>query len=496
MSGDIAPHGDARDLAEGGGFGVLGQRIGLVLGPAIAIGLQLLPAPTGLSPEGWMTVSLLALMVIWWVTEPIPVAATALIPLVGLPLFGVVRPGEAAAPYADPIIFLFIGGFILAVAVERWNLHARAALSVAVGVGVNPRALVGGFILGAGLISMWISNTATALMLMPIAVAVAQAVGKDGRADPKLGMALVLGVAYAASIGGMGTPVGSPTNLIAMGYLEKQGLSLSFSQWMMLGVPVMALLLPALWLIVSAGMKPAAAIDAANSRATVRAALRSLGPLSAPETRIMIVFGLVALGWMTRELLVKIPGLGGLTDMMIAIAGALVLFMIPSGAKDDPAKPLLDWPTAERLPWGIALLFGGGLSIAGAMEATGLSDWLALMLGGVTALHPILVVAVLIAITVVVTELMSNVATLTALLPIIGSLAVAAGVNPLFLAFPACLAASLGFMLPIATAPNAVAYATGLAPAREMLRRGLALNVAGMIAILIVTELIGPMVLR
>lgn len=496
MAREPAPHGDARDLAEGGAFGATGQRAGLALGPLAAVGLQLIAPPTGLSPEGWMTVSILTLMVIWWVTEPVPVAATALIPLFALPMFGVVRPGEAAAPYADPIIFLFIGGFMLAVAIERWRLHARAALSVALWVGVNPRALVGGFILGAGLISMWISNTATALMLTPIAVAVAHAVGKDGRADPKLGMALVLGVAYAASIGGMGTPVGSPTNLIAMGYLEKQGLALSFSQWMTLGVPVIAILLPALWLIVTAGMKPATAIEAANSRATVRAALRALGPLSAPEARIMIVFALVALGWMTRELLVQIPGLGGLTDMMIAVAGALLLFLIPSGAKDAPEQPLLDWPTAERLPWGIVLLFGGGLSVAGAMEATGLSDWLALMLGGVTALHPVLVVALLIAITVIVTELMSNVATLTALLPIIGSLAVAAGVNPLFLAFPACLAASLGFMLPIATAPNAVAYATGLAPAREMLRRGLLLNVAGMAAILAVTELIGPFVLR
>jgi sodium-dependent dicarboxylate transporter 2/3/5 len=435
----------------------------------------------------------MALMVVWWVTEPVPVAATALLPLVSLPLLDVLPAREAAAPYADPVLFLFIGGFMIAIAVERWNLHARAALLIASAVGASPHRLVAGFVLGAGLISMWISNTATALMLTPIAVGVAAAMARGGQVDRKLGAALVLGVAYAASLGGMATPVGSPTNVIAMGFLERQQVQISFTQWMSLGVPVMAVMLPVLWFIVTRGLKPVSreAADAAGQ--VVRGALKDLGPMTVPEWRVLAVFLAVALAWMTRELLVQVPGLGRLTDTGIALIGTLALFLIPAG--DHTGRQLLDWPSAERIPWGIVLLFGGGLSMAGAMDATGLSGWLATQMEGLGGLPPVLVILALLVLTVVVTELMSNVATLTGLLPILGALAVALGVNPLFLAFPVCLAASLGFMLPIATAPNAVAYATGLPGTRTMLRVGFLLNAAGVIVILAVTQALGPLVL-
>lgn len=483
-------------IEEGGGFGRRGRLVGAVLGPALFVGLQLLGAPEGLSREAWLTVSILALMVTWWVLEPVPVAATALIPLVALPLLGVVPVKEAAAPFADPILFLFIGGFMLAVAVERWNLHARAALSLTAAIGSSPRRLVAGFILGTGLISMWISNTAAALMLTPIAIGVARAAAGPGRpGDPALNSALVLGVAYAASIGGMATPVGSPTNVIAVGWLEQAGVSVTFTQWMMLGVPVMLLLLPALWLILIRGIRPVDADHAHAAQDAVRGALAGLGPMSTPEARVLGVFVLVALGWMLREFLVQIPGLSRLSDMMVAILGALALFLIPSGAGPGRPSRLLDWPAAQRIPWGIVLLFGGGLSVAGAMEATGLSQWLGTQMEGVASLPPLLVVALLLLLTVAVTELMSNVATLTGLLPILGALALALGVNPLFLAFPVCLAASLGFMLPIATAPNAVAYASGLTDTKRMLRAGFLLNAAGVAAILAVTQALGPAVL-
>lgn len=481
---------------EDGGTGPIGRLVGLVLGPALVVGLHLAGPPQHLSPQAWIVVSLLALMLVWWVTEAIPAAATALLPLFVLPLAGVVPAAEAAAPYADPILFLFIGGFMIARAIELWDLHARVALSVAAAVGARPAALVGGFILAAALLSMWISNTATALMLVPIAAAVARAMAAHGHDDPKLGAALILGVAYAASIGGMGTPVGSPTNVIAMGFLADQGLTLSFLQWMALGVPVMALTLPALWLLTASGLKRASADDAARGRQVLGEARAALGPVSKAETRVGLVFLAVAVCWITRELvLTRLPGLERLTDTAIALAGALALFLLPSGAGEGRPKRLLDWNTAERIPWGIVLLFGGGLSVAGAMEATGLSEWLAGELQALRAYELLAVIAALIVVTLIATELMSNVATLTAMLPIVLALATALQVPPLYLVFPVSIAASLGFMLPIATAPNAIAYATGYPSLKRMLVIGGLLNVAGVGAILAVNALFAPAVL-
>lgn len=479
---------------EGGGLGVWGRRVGLILGPALAIGLQLAGAPEGLSVQAWWVVSIMALMLIWWVTEAAPIAATALIPLVALPLTGAASAAEAAKPYADPILYLFIGGFMLAAAIERWGLHARIALTIAGALGARPAGLVAGFILAAGLLSLWISNTATALMLMPIAVAVARTMTENGHRDPRLGVALVLGVAYAASIGGMGTPVGSPTNVIAMGFLNDRGVALSFLQWMTLGLPVVAILLPVLWVIVTRGLVVATPEDAERGRGVLKAAREALGPASPAERRVLMVFVAVASAWTLRELvLVNIPGLERLSDMGIAIAGALALFLLPSG---DRARPrLLDWSSAERIPWGIVILFGGGLSIAAAMDSTGLSQWLGIAMQGLQGFEPLIILVALLLITLVATEMMSNVATLTAMLPIVATLALALGVNPLLLVFPVTLTASLGFMLPIATAANAIAFATGLPSLRTMLWKGFFLNVAGILAILAVNAVLAKRVL-
>ncbi len=495
MSSSPASQADAAaGMGEGGGLGATGRRLGLVLGPAIAIGLQLVGAPEGLSVQAWWVVSIMALMLVWWVTEAVPIAATALIPLIALPLTGAANAAEAAKPYADPVLYLFIGGFMLAAAIERWGLHARIALTVAGAVGARPTALVAGFILAAGLLSLWISNTATALMLTPIAVAVARAMGDHGHRDPRLGVALVLGVAYAASIGGMGTPVGSPTNVIAMAFLDERGVELSFVQWMMLGIPVVAILLPLLWFIVTRGLVSATAEDVARGRDVLRRAREALGPASPAEKRVLMVFVAVASAWLLRELLlVKIPGLERLSDMGVAIAGALLLFLLPSG---DPERPrLLDWTSAERIPWGIVVLFGGGLSIAAAMDSTGLSQWLGLAMQGLQGYHPLLILVVLLLITLIATEMMSNVATLTAMLPIVAALAVALEINPLLLVFPVTLTASLGFMLPIATAANAIAFATGLPSLRTMLWKGFLLNAAGIAAITAVNALLAGSVL-
>ncbi len=465
------------------GFGRVGRWVGLILGPALALRLQLLPPPQGLSPEAWRVVSLAALMVVWWVTEAIPISATALLPLAALPLIGAASIRDAAAPYADQIVFLFIGGFILAACVERWRLHERVALSIASVAGGRPAALVAGFMIASCAISMWISNTATTLMLAPIAIGAARALSADGKADLALGGALTLGVAHAATIGGIGTPVGTPTNLIAIAFFERAGEPIAFIDWMARAIPMMLLMLPLAWFFLCLplfGRKAHARFDAIG--AVVREALAKLGPMSKPEARIGIVFALVALAWMFRLQLTELPGLSALTDTGVAIIGALLLFLIPFGRA--PSEKLIDWKTAERIPWGIAILFGGGLSLAAAMESTGLARWIGdwiVALDGVSAFG---LVAVLVVATILVSELASNVATLTSMLPVVAAVASATDTPLQPLAFPVAIAASFAFMLPVATAPNAIAYSSGLVTLKRMLAVGFGLNVAATVIIL------------
>ncbi len=427
-------------------------------------------------------VSLIALMVVWWVTEPIPIAATALIPLFALPLLGAASMKDAAAPYADPIVFLFIGGFILAASVERWRLHERIALSIAVRADGRPALLVAGFMLASALISMWISNTATTLMLAPIAIGAARALSPDGKPNLALGGALTLGVAHAATIAGIGTPVGSPTNLIGIAFLERAGEPMAFIEWMARAIPMMLVMLPLAWLFLCWPLfgKGHARFEAVGD--VVRSALDALGPIRTPEMRIGLVFGAVALMWMFRTLIVELPGLGGLTDTGIAIVGALSLFLIPSGRARG--EKLIDWPTAERIPWGIAILFGGGLSLAGAMEATGLAQWIGQSISSMDGLSTLGLIAVLVVCTILISELASNVATLTSMLPIVAAVAAATGAPLTTLAFPVSIAASFAFMLPVATAPNAIAYSSGLVTLKRMLAVGFGLNIAAAVLII------------
>lgn len=475
---------EAAIAVEETGFGRAGRWVGLALGPALAIGLQLLPPPEGLSIEAWRVVSLSLLMVVFWVSEAIPIAATAMLPLAALPLMGAASMRDAAAPYADPIVFLFIGGFILAACVERWHLHERIALSIATAAGGRPVALVGGFMIASALISMWISNTATTLMLAPIAVGAARALSIDGKPDLALGGALTLGVAHAATIGGIGTPVGSPTNLIGMAFFERAGEPMAFIDWMARALPLVLIMLPLAWLLLCWPLfsrKTHARFDAID--AVVREALAKLGRVRAPEMRIGIVFALVAIAWMTRTELVKLPGLSALSDTGIAVVGALSLFFIPSGRAGG--EKLIDWKTAERIPWGIAVLFGGGLSLAAAMESTGLARWIGDYIAGLDGVSALGLVAVLVVVTILVSELASNVATLTSMLPVVAAVASATDAPLQPLAFPVAIAASFAFMLPVATAPNAIAYSTGLLSLKRMLAVGLCLNIAAAVLIIV-----------
>lgn len=484
------------------GLSPAATRAGAILGPALALSMLSLGAPEGLSPEGWRTLALLAWMVVWWLTGPVPIAATSLLPLIWLPLSGAANAVDASAAYASPIVFLFVGGFMIAMAVERWGLHARIALGMIAAVGTRPVALIGSFALASALLSMWISNTATTLMLIPTAIGVAHAVaqcdrdarpGADTPTEPSLAAPLALMVAWAASIGGIGTPVGSPTNLIAMSYLQKEGLRLDFAQWMLIAVPLMLLMLAAVWALLAWPLRGRHTSDGAARLLAERR--RALGPMRAPERRVLAVFAVVALAWMCAPLLKRIDGLQALNDTAIAIAGALLLFALPSGDADAPRTRLLDWDTAVRIPWGVALLFGGGLSVAAAMESHGVSEWLGASLSGLRGLSPLLVLLALAALTVLASEFMSNVATLAAFLPVVGAVSLATGMPPLVLAFTASMSATLAFMMPAGTAPNAIAYGTGAIPIQRMIRTGLWLNLIGIAATAAISTWWAPRVL-
>jgi sodium-dependent dicarboxylate transporter 2/3/5 len=473
------------------------QRIGFLLGPLLALLVLFSPTPEGLSPEGWKVVALAAWMAVWWSTEAIPVPATSLIPLVYLPLAGVGSLSEASSPYANPVIFLLLGGFIIAMAMQRWHLHQRIALAIVTRAGDHPAALIGGFMAASAFLSMWISNTATTLMMVPIALGVAEAVAGEDEPHPAFTVALLLGVAYAASIGGLGTIVGTPPNLLVVGYLrETMGIEISFVQWMAFGVPVVLLMVPIAWFVLT---RWAFRIDSAGSGSggqVVRDELAAMGRITLPERRTALLFLAVAAAWICRPLIVQIPGLEGLSDMGIAVAGAVAVFVIPSGSTREKGSFLLDWDWAVRLPWGVILLFGGGLSLAAAVAHTGLAVWLGDALAVLTTFHLLILMLALVSMVIFLTELTSNTATVAALLPVLGAVALKGNYDPILLAAPAALAASCAFMLPVATAPNAIIFSGGHVTIPHMVKAGFRLNLLGIVIVTGISYGLVPVIFR
>ena len=476
------------------------QKVGLTIGVVFGLGLQLLPVPDGLSPDGWIVVSMAILMVSWWVTEAIPIPVTSLLPLVVLPTTGVAPIADAAGPYASPIVLLLMGGFIIAKSVERWNLHARIALNIVVRAGNHPAALIGGFMLASAVLSMWISNTATVIMLIPIAISVSYAVLGDKAARAPFTIALLLGVAYGASIGGLGTPVGTPTNLIVIGYLEREASqSISFAQWMMIGIPTVVVMLPAAWLVLTRWGLRIETPENDTGSDVVKDALAALGRITRPESRVLLVFAIIAAFWMFRRPLNGLEIFGvmpfsGVTDHVIAIAGAIAMFLVPSGSSEDRGARLLDWDTAVKIPWGVMLLFGGGLSLASVITGTGLAAWLGGQMAGLTEMPLIVIMFALVVFVIFATELTSNVATASALLPVIGAIATAGGADPMLLAVPVAMAASCAFMLPMATGPNAIVFASGEVTIPQMASIGIRLNLLGVVLITSLVTVLVPII--
>lgn len=477
------------------------QKAALLAGPLAFAALLFAGAPGGLSFEAWVVVALLVLMASWWVTEAIPIPVTSLLPLVVLPVFGVRTIQEAAAPYADRTIMLLLGGFIIAKSVERWHLHERLALLTVSRAGASPGGLSLGFLIASAALSAWISNTATTIMLMPVALSVAQSLGARAGAGSALSVALCLSVAYGASIGGLATPIGTPTNLIVMGALERAGdARITFQRWMTFGVPTVIAMIPAAWLVLTRLSGPIAACDGDPQR-HVRERLAALGRWTVPEVRTLTVFAIIAFFWIFRSAFISelrifgVAPFAGLTDHVIAIAGAIAMFLVPAGCSRDRGAMLLDWPTAQGIPWDVILLFGGGLSLAAAITATGLGAWLGDRMGGLMTLPGVLIILTLAAFVILATEVTSNVATAAALMPVVIAIAAAAGIDPASLAIPVALAASCAFMFPMATAPNAIAYASGEMSIARMARIGIKLNAFGVLIITAIAWLLTPLVL-
>ncbi|WP_347329932.1 SLC13 family permease [Marinimicrobium locisalis] len=450
------------------------------------VGLALvlwLPSPEGLSPSAWHALGLTWLMAVFWIAETLPLAVTALLPIVLGPLLGLAAPPEVTRAYAHPLIFLFLGGFVLGLAMERWRLHERIALWILSAVGGTTQREIAGFMLATAFLSMWVSNTATSIMMLPIALSVIQVkTPRDARQGNPYAVALLLSVAYAASIGGIATLIGTPPNALLAAYLSDQHqIELGFGEWMLIGLPVSILMLALAWVwltqVVARGKTGGTAAAVAHSdsgRALFREQLSALGPLTRMERRVALVFVVTAAAWMSQPLLAQWLPAETVTDTGIAIACAIALHLLPAG---DGKNRLMNWESSQKLPWGVLLLFGGGLALAGIIQESGLAQAIA---SGLEQLDRWPMVAIVAAVTVIfLTEVTSNTATAAAFMPLLGALALALGLPPQALAVPAAIAASCAFMLPVATPPNAIVFGSGQLTVRQMASAGLALNLMG-----------------
>lgn len=448
-----------------------------------------LPIPMALSAKFAAGITLW--MAVWWITEPVNTAVTALLPLVLFPLMGVMPLKKTAAEYSNEIVYLFMAGFMFGKAIEHWKLHRRIALEMVHRIGTDPERMLLGFMTATAFVSMWISNTATAVMMTPVAVAVL--VGRR-EFDPNFAKALLLGIGYAASIGGMATVVGTPTNAIFVSFVsQKMGESVSFSKWFLFGFPyALVLTLLCWWLLLRLFPFQKHDDDEADSREKIRAELNALGRTTLPEKLLMAVFGLVVFGWVSGSLVwydwLKWQS-GG--DTVLMLVGVLLLFLLPSDGRKGPA--LLTWEVAERIPWGVIVFFGGGLAMAKGFDESGLAIWLGGQMQGLQSLPVWVILLAVLALVVVLSEVASNIATASMMMPVLASLAVALGVHPFGLLMSATIAASVGFGLPIATAPNAIVFGAGFLNTRDMARAGFLLDAIAVVLLLLFVYAVMPL---
>lgn len=461
-------------------FGFWGGLIVFVL-------MLVLPAPAGMEPSAWRVAALTILMATWWMTQALPLTVTALLPFLALPLMDIMTAQDVAKEYYSPTLFLILGGAFLALTIERTGMHRRVALAILGRSGHSVTGLMIAFMGSTALLSMMMSNTSIALIMVPIAVAVLAAGGTKPGETAGLAGALIMGVAFAASIGGLGTLVGSPTNAIAAGLVEKQlGIQISFLTWMLYGLPVVIVGVPlCAFILLRVQNVTAGSFD-------VDAARESIGkaqPMSIAEKRLVPIFLLVIGLWIAQPLLEPLLPKGGITDGSIAIAGSLLLFLIPDGT----GRPLLIWQEADRAPWGVIMMFGGGLALAAGITQSGLAAWLGEALQPLSVVHPVIIALALTALVILITEFASNVATASGVLPVVAGLVAATGADPWLMAMAASMAASWGFMMPSGTGPNAIAWASGHIALPKMVKAGFLLDLAGIPLIVGAVWLVGQL---
>ena len=472
--------------------------IGLVLGPLAFLLIQSflgVDADSGLTTPMRAVLAVTAWTAIWWITEAVPIAVASLLPMVLFPLTGALSGPETTAAYGHYIVFLFLGGFMLAMAFERWNLHRRVALWVIDVIGSSPRTIILGVMVATASLSMWISNTATSVMMLPIAIAIAKQLADDpetpGDENATFGKALMLSIAYSASIGGMGSLIGTPVNMVLVGQVrEVFDVEIGFLEWLRVGVPVAAVLLVVCWLYLTRIAFKLPGEPLAGGQAEIKRLRKAQGPISDEEIKVLVLFVIVALSWILRKA-VLVKYFPGINDTVIAICGAIALFLIPGRERGES---LLTWSEAVKLPWGVVLLMGGGFALAAGFSATNLAEYLASVLVVPESIPLFVVLLLVVAAVNFLTEVTSNVATVSMLLPVLAAAAIPLGVHPYALLVPATLAAGCAFMLPVATPPNAVVFGSGHLTVPDMVRAGLRMNLVSIVLIALFGYFVLPLI--
>ncbi len=469
---------------------------GLLFGPAL-FGLIIFLSPAHLlNPDAWKVIGVATWMITWWITEAAPIAVTALLPIVLFPLTGIFTVDEATAPYANKIIFLFMGGFLLGLGMERHNLHKRIALNLIKLTGTNPNGIILGFMITTAFISMWISNTATTVMMLPIAMSITNLLGIEGSEDKgkiRFGLGMMLGIAYAANIGGTATIIGTPPNVAWVGFMSDMlGYEVTFAKYLMIGVPICIVMLTVTYLLITRVLYPSRIKNLTESAEVIHNQLKELGGITLAEKRVALIFILTASTWILRGSINNLLEINLLNDSVIAIAGGILMFITPVNLKK--AEFLLEWNYTSKLPWGILLLFGGGLTLAKSMEKANIVQVVGESIAGEGNINTILLIAGLTAFMLFMTELMSNVALVVIFVPVVIGISQSLGINPVYLTVPVTLASSYAFMMPISTPPNAIVFSSGMIRIKDMMRAGIVLNIIAILLLVILSQTLLPLI--
>lgn len=473
-----------------------------IAGGVLAAALVYLTNPFGVSLHALKILSIAALMITWWVSEALPMPVVALMPVILFPLLGIATLEKTAAPYAHPVIFLFMGGFMLGLAIEKWNLHKRIALGIVQLTGTSGDRIVLGFILSTGLLSMWLSNTATTMMMYPIALSVIHVISENHKGEGNLkhfALAIMLAIAYASNIGGIATIIGTPPNTAYVGIIrDTYHYEVGFMNWMVICMPLAILLLFCLYWVMVKWLYPNRILKDESTRMLIHQEMVQLGPMSKAEKRVLAIFICTAFLWIFRELINNVQSFVKLDDTIIAISCAVALFMCPAGTKkeaEEDAGSLLEWADTSKMAWGILLLFGGGITLAGALEKAGLIDQLGQWLAGFSA-NGFILVLVVTAVSCFISEVMSNVAQVIVFAPVVSSLADALHMNPLLLGIPMALGASCAGMMPMGTPPNAIVFASGHIRLKQMVKTGFVMNIISIILITLFSWFLLPVFMK